>query len=238
MASNRRGYQAAVLKAFRAKDFTLRVVERTEVTDHVVVLRFDGGGLFEVLEPYPTVWLRLWFDRDGSPHQRAFTIIDPDVAADRFSLLFALHDGTAADWARDARPGDEIESTLLSSKFAVPDPLPREFLLVGDMASLPAINTILDEVPETAARVWLEYAHDGDPSVPVHASDAHRVEWVRRERDGGALVETVDKALAGTDPDGAFAWVACDMRTTRAVVKLLKGAGLGRDRVKHQAYWR
>jgi hypothetical protein len=34
-------------------------------------LDVDGGGLLEACGIHPTMWIRLWFDRDGRAHQRA-----------------------------------------------------------------------------------------------------------------------------------------------------------------------
>lgn len=237
-STNQHGYQAAIMKVWRARDFRLEVIERSAPTDQSVVLRFRGGGLLEDLAIYPTIWLRLWFDNQGKSHQRAFTILDPDLATDTFSLLFVLHDGPAANWARDAQPGDQIESSLLSSKFAIPEPVPDEFLLVGDVASLPAINTILEQIPDVPARVLMGYLHDSDLDLPVSATDRHHLEWVPRAMDTAPLIEASTGALEAIDCGGGYVWVACDARTTRAVVRLAKHAGFAREQIKHQAYWR
>lgn len=237
-ASNRSGYQTVLLKAFRAKDFDLQVVGRSTPTRHTVKLRFSGGGLLDTLHIYPTVWLRLWFRHNGKPHMRAFTIIEADPANDEFSLLFALHDGPAANWARAAQPGDRMESTLLSSKFAMPDPSPDEYLLIGDIAALPAINTILDQIPYTPARIWLEHVHESDRELDVHTTNTHRLEWIPRQRNGKLLVETVASEVTQFSAPKRYAWVACDTVSTRSIVRELRSSGFTREQIKYQAYWR
>jgi NADPH-dependent ferric siderophore reductase len=89
-------------------------------------------------------WVRLWFDDAGKPHQRAYTLVDPNVEAGTFSLEFVLHDGCASDWSRKAQPGDTIETTVQGTGFEVPDPLPQRMLVIGDPTSLPAINFLKD----------------------------------------------------------------------------------------------
>ena len=45
-------------------------------------IRFSGNGFLRTHAPYPTMWVRLWFaDRSGTGagHQRAYTLVDPDV---------------------------------------------------------------------------------------------------------------------------------------------------------------
>src|SRR4029079_11555727 len=91
----------------------------------------------------PTLWVRLCFDNAGRPHQRAYTLVDPDPAAGTFSLEFALHEGVASDWARCAKPGDTVEATVHGTGFTDPDPAPTHVFAVADAASLPALNSLV-----------------------------------------------------------------------------------------------
>ena len=80
--------------------------------------------------------VRLWFYEAGKPHQRAYTLVDPDVEAGTFSMEFALHDGgCASDWSLTAEAGDTIDATLQGTGFEVLDPLPPRMLVIGDPAS-------------------------------------------------------------------------------------------------------
>ena len=58
---------------------------------------------------------------------------------------FAMHHGVAADWARSVQAGDTIDATVQGSSFTFPQPTPRRIWVVGDPASIPAINSLLDE---------------------------------------------------------------------------------------------
>jgi hypothetical protein len=71
-------------------------------------------------------------------HQRGYTLVDPNPAADTVDIEFALHDGVASRWAQDARPTDTIEVTVLGSNFTLPEPAPKGYVIVGDTASLPS----------------------------------------------------------------------------------------------------
>ncbi|CAM5629328.1 Iron import ATP-binding/permease protein IrtA [Streptomyces purpurascens] len=96
-----------------------------------------------------------WFDNAGKPHQRAYTLVDPDPETGTFSLEFALHEGCASDWARTAESGDTVEATVQGTGF---DTLtaPSHVFAVGDPASLPAINSLLDALGSAPATVWFE----------------------------------------------------------------------------------
>jgi len=227
-----RGFAGAVLKLLRAGDYRLTVTGREEISDHYHRLSFEGGGLLAAHEVHPTMWIRLWFADGDKSHQRGYTLVNPDPDADTFDIEFALHDGIASHWARAAQPGDIIEATVMGSKFAVPDPRPAGYIIVGDCASLPAINSLLAAIGDAPAQVFLEAGCDDDKHLPV-ARKAD-VTWV--DRNGGALLEAVRSAAC--DGGCHFGWVACDSRTTRSVVKVLReDFGIPRKSIKSQAYW-
>lgn len=229
-----RGFAGAVLKLLRAGDYRLTVTGRREISPHYHRLSFAAGGLLSAHEVHPTMWIRLWFADGDKSHQRGYTLVDPDPVADTFDIEFALHDGIASNWARAAQPGDTIEATVMGSKFAIPEPRPTEYIIVGDCASLPAINSLLKAIGDAPARVFLEAGCDDDKCLPV-VRDAD-VTWVDRKGGGEALIEAVRSAAV--DGGGCFGWVACDSRTTRSVVKVLReDFGIPRKSIKSQAYW-
>ena len=165
---------------------------------------------------------------------RGYTLVNPDPAAGTVSIDFAMHDGLATRWAQQAEPGDVLEVTVLGSNFSLPEPAPSGYVIVGDTASLPAINSLLDAIGDAPARVFLESAHDDDRDLPI-ARDADVV-WVDRKNDGEALVEAVSSSAF--DASDHFGWVACDNRTTRAVSKIFReDYKIPRKSIKAQAYW-
>ncbi|MDT3439444.1 siderophore-interacting protein [Pseudofrankia sp. BMG5.37] len=208
-----------------------------QITDSYLRLGFTGGGLLADHPIHPTQWIRLWFaDDTGALQQRGYTLVDPDADNDTFDIEFAIHEGPAARWARQAQPGTEIEATVMGSKFRLPDPLPSEFIIFGDTASLPAINSLLDAIGDTPARVWLEWQHESDKDIPVHASDMATVTWLERINDGQLLREAAEQI---TCPPDAFAWIGCDGLTTRSITQTIRGQrALPKHSIKAQAYWK
>jgi NADPH-dependent ferric siderophore reductase len=229
-----RGLTGAVLKLMRAGDYELTVTGRRQISPHYLRLSFAAGGLLADRHLHPTMWIRMWFADGDKLHQRGYTLVDPDPVADTVDIEFALHDGVASHWAQAAQPGDTIEVTVLGSNFELPQPAPAGYVIVGDTASLPAINSLLAAIGDAPARVFLEAGHDDDKQLPVAGSAS--VVWVDRKNDGAALVETV--SASAFDAADHFGWVACDNRTTRAVVKVLReDYGIARKAIKAQAYW-
>ncbi|HET6360395.1 siderophore-interacting protein [Streptomyces sp.] len=236
------GWEGVVLKLMRGKDFEFTVTGAEEVTDHFHRVHFTDGGMLALTGVHPTMWVRIWFDDGGKPHQRAYTLVDADPVAGTFSLEFALHDGCASDWARKAQPGDAIEATLQGTGFTAPDPLPARLFVIGDPASLPAINSLLDALPRVPATIWFETTHDSDKDLPLRLDPAHHDLHRVPRRDAGAhLVDEVKAALPGLldDPAGAYVWIACDTATTRALTTYArKDLGLPKDRINALGYWR
>ncbi|MCZ4277461.1 siderophore-interacting protein [Rhodococcoides yunnanense] len=235
-----RGVEGFIMKAYRADDYTLTVTYVEPVTDKYIRVGFTADGLLQNYPVHPTQWIRLWFD-DGSgrQRQRGYTLVRQDPATDSFAIEFAVHYGPASVWAENAKAGDVIEASLLkgtgSSNFSIPEPTPPEFLIFGDTASLPAINTLLDAIGDVPARVCLEWQYESDVILPVHAHGKTELTWLQRVDDGRLVREHAESTIPAP---GSFAWIACDGRTTRSIVKTLRAHGLAKESIKAQAYWK
>lgn len=233
----KRNWEALVLKAMGGRDFRLTVLGTESVDGHYQRLLLDDGGLLKACQVHPTMWVRLWFDDGGRAHQRAYTLVDPDPAAGRFTLEFAIHDGCAARWATTARVGDTIDATLQGSEFQLPEPTPEHLYLIGDAASLPAVNSLLDAGADIPATVWLEYAHEGEKALTPRARAHHDVTWVPRQDAGAHLVETVRAALPASS--AAHYWVACEAASTRSITRhIRRDLGVAKHQLTSLGYWR
>ncbi|MFH8695145.1 MULTISPECIES: siderophore-interacting protein [Streptomyces] len=233
------GWEGAVLKLLRAKDFVFTVTGAEDVTEHYRRVHLTDGGMLAAAGVHPTMWVRLWFDNAGKPHQRAYTLVDPDPGAGTFSLEFALHEGVASDWARTAKPGDTIEATIHGTGFTQPEPAPSHVFAIADTASLPALNSLLDALDAAPATVWFEGERDG---LPFRAQESrHDVRTLPRRDSGAHLVAQVKENLPGllADTPDPYVWIACDTATTRALTSYVrKELGLPKQRVNALGYWR
>ena len=229
-----RGWQGTVLRLMGAGDYCLTVTGRREISTHYLRLSFQDGGMLGSHAVHPTMWIRLWFADGERSHQRGYTLVDPNPQVGTFDIEFALHDGIASDWARSAQPGDTIDATVLGSKFAIPEPPPTGYVIVGDTASLPAINSLLAAIGDAPARVFLEAGCDDDKNLPV--ARTADVVWVDRHSVDDNLLEAV--RAAAFEAGDHFGWVACSTRTTRSVTRVLREEFvIPRKSIKAQAYW-
>jgi NADPH-dependent ferric siderophore reductase len=229
-----RGLQGALVKLWRGGDYRMTVTGRSEITSNYLRLHFTAPDLLSEQSIHPTMWVRGWFPDGAKSHQRGYTLVNPDPETGTVDIDFALHDGLATNWARVASPGDTLEVTVLGSNFALPEPAPAGYVLVGDTASLPAINSLLAAIGDSSARVFLETARDDDRELPITNDVA--VTWIDRKNAGEALIEAVRSAAF--DASEHFGWVACDSRTTRELVKVLREAyNIPRKSIKARGYW-
>ncbi|HEU5030044.1 MAG TPA: siderophore-interacting protein [Spirillospora sp.] len=153
---------------------------------------------------------------------------------------FALHpggtSGPASRWASAARPGDRV--VVLGP--TGPDnggcdfrpPPGRPVVIAGDLTALPAIAGNLAWLPAgTPARVFVETPHPGDRQDLPSDADAD-IGWVA----AGGLLDAVRGASV---PDGAYAWIAGESATVKALRRhLVNERGLHRRDVTFTGYWR
>ncbi|OSC41134.1 ABC transporter ATP-binding protein/permease [Mycobacterium decipiens] len=236
-----RGFQGVMLRSFGARDHTATVIETVSIAPHFVRVRMVSPTLFEDVEAEPAAWLRFWFpDPNGSntEFQRAYTIAEADPAAGRFAVDVVLHDpaGPASSWARTVQPGATIAvmSLMGSSRFDVPEEQPAGYLLIGDSASIPGMNGILDTVPDDIPiEMYLEQHHDNDTLIPLAQHPRLRVHWVVR-RDEKSLAQ----AIENRDWSDWYAWATPEAAALKNVrVRLRDEFGFPKSEIHAQAYW-
>ncbi|MGW4832448.1 ABC transporter ATP-binding protein/permease [Amycolatopsis japonica] len=235
-----RGFQGAVMRGFGARDHEATVVETQEITPKFVRVRFVSPTLFEDVVVEPAAWLRFWFpDPEGGPteFQRAYTLTEADPEAGTFAIDVVLHEpaGPASRWLRDARPGAKVPvMSLGSSSFSVPAEPPAGYLLVGDSASIPAINAILEVIPaDLPIELYLEEHEETDRLIPLGRHPRLTVHWVPR-LDATSLAAAIETR----DWSDWQAWIATEAGSFKHLKTRLREAfGFPKSEVHGRAYW-
>ncbi|NKY55121.1 ABC transporter ATP-binding protein/permease [Nocardia flavorosea] len=236
----RRGFQGVVLNAFGVQYHTATVSTAEQLTPRMRRVWLTAPTLLADIDIEPTAWLRMWFpDNKGSDaeFQRGYTIaeVDPDTA-DRFAVDFVLHEpaGPASAWALNVTGGETIEVTSFGSRgFSVSEDLPAGYLLIGDSASVPAINTILAAVPhQVAVEVYLEQHHEDDLLIPLVHHPLAQVHWIPRTSE-----EALAAALEVRDWSNWYAWMGPESKALKHLRARVKEFGFPKTDVYAQAYW-
>lgn len=204
-----------------------------------VAITFEGEDLADFVSPGFDDHVKFMFPgSQGEPVRRDYTPRRFDLARRQLTIEFALHGaGEAADWARQARPGQA--ATILGPRGSMLLPTDWDWhWLVGDDAALPAIHRRLEELP-AGARVWVlaQVAHVADQrrfDSAAHLGAGLQVQWVP---DAAAMLAAL---TAQPLPAGqGFAWCAGEGGLMRQVREtLLNHHGLARENVHAAAYWK
>lgn len=233
-----RGVGGVIMRAFGARDHQTVVTAVESRVGGYVRVRFASETLFDDVTFGPTSWVRCWFpDERGREHQRAYTFVDADPAAGTFALDFLRHTpgGPALRWAEAARPGDRLAMVSMSSRPYEIDPEdpPAGVLLIGDPASLPAIDSILAAAPaHLPIELYLHLEPGADAAAEPQDRPGVRVHRVR-DAGPGALAA----ALEDRDWSGWQVWAGAESAALRAVRRRLKESGVPRAVTDVQAYW-
>ncbi|WP_068279908.1 ABC transporter ATP-binding protein/permease [Aldersonia kunmingensis] len=233
-----RGFNGALMRAFGAQDHIATVTEVTNVASHCKRVRFRSDTLFNEALPGPTAWIRGWFpDGEGKEFQRGYTFSEQNPDAGEFAIDFVMHEpaGPASRWASAVEPGATLAMMSMSSvPFEVPaENPPLGYLLVGDSASLPAMNSIVAVVPdEIPVELYIEQHEPADRELPLATHPRLRVHWVPRT-DATSLAA----ALEVRDWSDWYVWTGPETGSLKEIRKRIKEFGFPKSEIHAQAYW-
>lgn len=179
-------------------------------------------------------------DQNGDPLLRTYTVAEYQPDSALLSVDFVMHDdgGFAADWARDAKPGDPIRISGPGPKKPV-DLSADWFLIAGDMSALPAIRYHLTTLPRDArGYLVLDVLHKDDApnlQLPDGMQLKLLVTPAQSDRENALLDAITELEWQDGKP---FAWVAGELRSVLPVRKfLLSERGLSRSQIYVSSYW-
>lgn len=236
----KRGFTGVMTRAYGARNYDATVLEVIELAPHFRRVRFSAPAFMPEIVPAPTAFVRLWVPDPDDPdteQQRGYTLTELDQEAGTFALDFVLHTpaGPASAWAERAEPGMTIALTTLgSTRFDIPVEVPEGYLLLGDSASIPAINSILAVIPaDVAVEVYLEQHDERDLLIPLGTHPRATVHWVPRRGE-----ESLAAAIEARDWSNWYAWAAPESGSLKLLrARLREEFGFPKSEVHAQAYW-
>ncbi|MGH3764182.1 MAG: siderophore-interacting protein [Pseudonocardiaceae bacterium] len=212
-----------------------------QVTPRMTRVHFAGDGLTG-LAAVPGQTLKIYVPDlvSGRPVSRDYTVRDYDAARPSLDIDFVLHGaGPAAEWARQARPGETLQFIGPSGRYR-PDPDADWHLFAGDETALPAIQAYAAMLPSAArAFLYIEVA-DAAEEQPIPGPAHPAVRWLHRDdREPGASTMLDDALRAARLPPGqGRIWLAGHTPTVRRIrAYLLNERGIDRHSLYVKGFW-
>lgn len=160
--------------------------------------------------------------------------------ANELDLEFFLHEGgSAATWAREAKPGTVLAVAGPRGSMIVPYEF-EWYTIFADEAGLPSIARRLSEMP-AGARVNAFIEVDGKRDEIIFETKADlKVTWLHRETRPAGTLELFEKVLATyATPTGlGFSWIMTELAIARQLEEKLIAAGTKKEFIKATGYWR
>jgi NADPH-dependent ferric siderophore reductase len=146
--------------------------------------------------------------------------------------------GAAAEWAREASPGDEVALSGPGRGYAV-DPDAPAYFLAGDETAIAAMSQLLETIPaDKPVTVRIETAADGAPGPVPHHPGA-QVGWCPLP-DGAASGEELIRAVADAQiAEGTRIWVAGEAASVQKIRRhLFEERAIPRSHAAVRGYWK
>ncbi len=235
----------------------IEVASIVPLSSRMVRIGFTGADLASFEWRGPAGHLKLIVPADGeheasvpapdgprSPLMRTYTPRRFDAAAQRLDIDFVLHaHGPAGRWAMRAQMGDRLAMMGPAPGYRI-DADARWFLLIGDDTALPAIESILEELPSTTSAQVLIEVNGEDEARPLHSAAAVDVRWLARGADvrtaGAALLAAVQglAALPGGEEGPGRIYVGCESTAMRRIRQhLIEVRQVERSTLVTRGYW-
>ncbi|QDU50713.1 siderophore-interacting protein [Gimesia panareensis] len=202
----------------------LKVIRTTRLTEHMLRITLGGDEMTDYPSDQESAYVKLMFPQAGDqpPQKRSYTIRQQRPM--EIDLDFVLHDplGPASSWAKQAQPGDRILAGDPGPKKLI-NPDADWFLLVGDMAALPAISVNLEQLPDDAkGHAVIEIPSKADIQT-LKAPGNLNLHWEvnpQPDPEGGFLISKV-KALPWLEGQPSV-WSACEFNSMRNLRRFFK----------------
>ena len=207
-------------------------------TSHLKVFLPADGQTAPILPEYtPDGAVRA---EDGpQPAVRTYTPRRFDEASGTLEIQFVLHGaGPASEWADRVGVGDQLAVAGPGGRFSM-DPAAERWWIAGDESAIPAVGTLLEALPDSAAaEVHLEVAGPDD-EIELASPGKTTITWHHRRTPDAWGTELDEAARGAAIADGTRVWVACEAAAMRGIRSYLIGERrLPASSLVTRGYWR
>jgi NADPH-dependent ferric siderophore reductase len=207
-------------------------------TSHLKVFLPADGQTAPILPEY-TPDGQVWAEDGPRPAVRTYTPRRFDEASGTLEIQFVLHGaGPASEWADRANAGDQLAVAGPGGRFSM-DPAAERWWIAGDESAIPAVGTLLEALPDSAAaEVHLEVAGPDD-EIELASPAKTTITWHHRRAPDAWGTELDEAARGAAIADGTRVWVACEAAAMRGIRRYLIGERrLPASSLVTRGYWR
>ena len=176
---------------------------------------------------------------DARPSVRTYTPRRFDAATRTLEIQFVLHGaGPASEWAERVSVGDKLAVAGPGGRFVM-DAAAERWWIAGDESAIPAVATLLEALPASAAaEVHIEVA-DADDEVEFASQAKTEISWHHRRTPDAFGAELDEAARGAAIAEGTKVWVACEAAAMRAIRRyFLAERRIPASALTTRGYWR
>lgn len=220
---------------------TLHVIGSRYLTSNMLRITLGGDEIATFPDDQEGAYIKLIFPGEDGTKDVTRTYTVRYQRHKQIDVDFVMHSdgGPASNWAKNARPGDEIRVGGPGPKKLV-DNSADWFLLVGDMTALPAISVCIEQLPADArGYAVIEVSEAGDIQALAHPP-SFTLHWVITPELGkysSSLINRVRQLewLSGRPS----VWAACEFSKMRELRRYFKtDRQLERQELYISSYWK
>jgi len=199
--------------------YAVTVSRVVALTPRMRRVTFTGESLAAFEWSGPAAHIKLAFNADTAPVLRTYTPRRFDPQTRELDVDLVLHgEGPASTWAEQAAPGQTLQIAGPGRAYAI-DAAAGAFLLAADETAIPAMATILADLPPALpVQVFVELSELSQAAALDVAHPGASFHWLVRgafDPTPGALLEAaVRGAMLPTD---ARVYVACESGAMRRI---------------------
>jgi NADPH-dependent ferric siderophore reductase len=205
---------------------------------HEVTLRGDTSLAGD---PGNDVMVRL-LDAKAKHVRRRYSVRSVDRELGQLTLwVVTSHEGAGARWAREARPGDQVDLVGPRGKILL-DPLADWSLFVGDTSGLAAFYRMAQGIETPGRAIFIVEVDDINDAITASFDESLGVTGIFIERHGRAYDDPAGLlgGLAAFEmpPHQGHAYLFGEFHVMRALGVALLDRGLSEEQLSHKAFWR
>ena len=181
-------------------------------------------------------------DAKGKYVRRRYSVRSVDEEQSLITLwVVTSHEGAGARWARDAKPGDQVDLVGPRGKITL-DPIADWYLFVGDTSGLASFYRMAQSIETPGRAIFIVEVDDINDALTAPFDEGLGVTGIFVERNGRAYDDPAGLlgGLAAFEMPShkGHAYLFGEFHVLRALGAALSDRGIGEEQQSHKAFWR